>query len=436
VVDALRVIGALVLVGLNAFFVATEFAITRIRLSQVLELEKQGRPGAKAARHAVEQIDAYLAACQLGITIASIGLGALAEPAFEHLLEPALGAVAPGVAAGISFALAFGLVTLLHVVLGELAPKSLAIARTTRIVLLVSPPMRAFYLATKPLVDAFNGLGNLVLKPFGIPPAREVGHAPHTEDELRMLLAQSVREGLIETYEREFAENVLVFGDLRARQVMVPRGDIDYLVLGESISDAVRRASGSLHTRLPLCEAEDGLDDPVGVINFKELLRLALEGVETDLSELARPLIRVSESTLVDQVLRDLRRKRQHMALVVDEFGTTVGLVTLEDILEEIVGEFEEEEDGEHDIEIRRDGDVLVVAGTAPLGDVEDELGIEIENAGEATIGGHVVEMLGRVPGAREVVDVEGRAVTITAVDEARIVELHFPLEPPDDDAE
>jgi len=245
-----------------------------------------------------------------------------------------------------------------------------------------------------------------------------------------------VREGLIETYEREFAENVLVFGDLRARQVMVPRGDIDYLVLGETVTDAVRRASGSLHTRLPLCEAEDGLDDPVGVINFKELLRLALEGVETDLSELARPLTRVSESTLVDQVLRDLRRKRQHMALVVDEFGTTVGLVTLEDILEEIVGEFEEEEDGEHDIEIRRDGDVLVVAGTAPLGDVEDELGIEIENAGEATIGGHVVEMLGRVPGAREVVDVEGRAVTITAVDEARILELHFPLEPPDDDAE
>ena len=313
-----------------------------------MELEKQGKAGAKAARHAVEQIDAYLAACQLGITIASIGLGALAEPAFEHLLEPLLGSFAPTVATTISFIFAFGLVTLLHVVLGELAPKSLAIARTTPTVLFVAPPMRIFYLVTKPLVDAFNGLGNLVLRPFGIPPAREVGHAPHTEDELRMLLAQSVREGMIETYEREFAENVLVFGDLRARQVMVPRGEIDYLVLGESIGEAVQRASGSLHTRLPLCKAEDGLDDPVGVVNFKELLRLALGGVETDLSELARPLTRVSESTLVDQVLRKLRQRRQHLALVVDEFGTTVGLVTLEDILEEIVGEFEEEEDGEH----------------------------------------------------------------------------------------
>lgn len=429
--EAFRIVGALVLVGLNAFFVATEFAITRVRLSQVVELEKQGKPGAKAARQAVEQIDAYLAACQLGITIASIGLGALAEPAFEHLLEPVLGTVAPTVAAGISFVFAFGLVTLLHVVLGELAPKSLAIARTTPTVLFVAPPMRAFYLITKPLVDAFNYLGNLVLRPFGIPSAREVGHAPHTEDELRMLLAQSVREGLIETYEREFAENVLVFGDLRARQVMVPRGEIDYLVVGETISEAVQRASDSLHTRLPLCEAEDGLDDPVGVVNFKELLRLALSGVEMDLRELARPLTRVSESTLVDQVLRELRQKRQHLALVVDEFGTTVGLVTLEDILEEIVGEFEEEEDGEHDVEIRREGDKLVVAGTAPLGDVEDELGIELENTGEATIGGHVVEALGRVPQAGEVVTIEGRAVTVTVVDEARIVELRFPLETP-----
>jgi putative hemolysin len=240
-----------------------------------------------------------------------------------------------------------------------------------------------------------------------------------------------VREGLIETYEREFAENVLIFGDLRARQVMVPRGEIDYLIAGETISDAVQRASGSLHTRLPLCEAEDGLDEPVGVINFKELLRLALGGVETDLRELARPLTRVSESTLVDQVLRDLRKKRQHLALVVDEFGTTVGLVTLEDILEEIVGEFEEEEDGEHDADIRRDGGVLVVAGTVPLGDVEDELGFELENTGEATIGGHVVELLGRVPEAGEVVTIEGREVTVTAVGEARIVELRFPLEAP-----
>ncbi len=424
--EALRIIGALALVALNAFFVATEFAITRVRLSQVVELERAGRPGAKAARRAVEQIDAYLAACQLGITIASIGLGALAEPAFEHVLEPLVGAIAPGIAVGLSLALSLAIVTMLHVVLGELAPKSLAIARTTKTVLWVAPPMRAFYLATKPVVDFFNWLGNLVLKPFGIPPAREVGHTPHTEDELRMLLAQSVSGGLIQSYEREFAENVLVFGDLRARQVMVPRSEIDYLVVGESVEEAVRRASGSLHTRLPLCEAHGGLDATVGAVNFKELLRLALDGVAGQLADLARPLTRVSESMLVDQVLREMRRRRQHMALVVDEFGTTVGLVTLEDILEEIVGEFEEEEDGEHPPEIRREDKTLVCAGTAPLGDVEDELGIDIENTGEATIGGHVIELLGRVPEAGEVVAIEGLPVAITVVDEARIVELRF----------
>ena len=424
--EVLRILAALALVALNAFFVATEFAITRVRLSQVVELEKQGRPGARAARHAVEQIDAYLAACQLGITIASIGLGALAEPAFEHLLEPLVGAIAPGIAVGLSLILALAIVTMLHVVLGELAPKSLAIARTTKTVLWVAPPMRAFYLVTKPVVDVFNWLGNLVLKPFGIPPAREVGHAPHSEDELRMLLEQSVKGGLIQSYEREFAENVLVFGDLRARQVMVPRSEIDYLLVGESVEEAVRRASGSLHTRLPLCEVEDGLDSTVGVVNFKELLRLALDGEVADLTDLARPLTRVSESMLVDQVLREMRRRSQHMALVVDEFGTTVGLVTLEDILEEIVGEFEEEEDGEHAPEIRRDGETLVCAGTAPLGEVEDALGIDLENAGEATIGGHVIELLGRVPEAGEVVEVQGMPVSITAVDEARIVELRF----------
>ncbi len=424
--EALRMLGALGLVAMNAFFVATEFAITRVRLSQVVELEKQGKPGAKAARLAVEQIDAYLAACQLGITIASIGLGALAEPAFEHLLEPLVGALAPGIAVGLSLALALAIVTMLHVVLGELAPKSLAIARTTRTVLWVARPMRAFYLATKPVVDLFNWLGNLVLKPFGIPPAREVGHTPHSEDELRMLLEQSVRGGLIQSYEREFAENSLVFGDLRARQVMVPRSEIDYLVVGESVDEAVRRASGSLHTRLPLCEAEDGLDHAVGVVNFKELLRLALDGVAADLTDFARPLTRVSESMLVDQVLREMRRRRQHMALVVDEYGTTVGLVTLEDILEEIVGEFEEEEDGEHLPEIRREDDSLVCTGTAQLGDVEDALGIDIDNAGEATIGGHVVELLGRIPEAGEVVEVEGLPVTVTKVDEAHIVELRF----------
>ena len=176
-----------------------------------------------------------------------------------------------------------------------------------------------------------------------------------------MLLAQSVREGLTETYEREFAENALVFGDLRARQVMVPRGEIDYLVVGETIGEAVQRARSSLHTRLPLCDAEDGLDDPVGVVNFKELLRLALGGVETDLGEL--PPSRASPVDPHPSGPARSAKKRQHLALVVDEFGTTVGLITLEDSSRRSSAS-SRREDREHDIEIYREGGALVVAGT------------------------------------------------------------------------
>jgi CBS domain containing-hemolysin-like protein len=434
--DALRIAGALLLVGLNAFFVATEFAITRIRPGQIADLEKQGRRGAPAARHAVDHIDAYLAACQLGITLASIGLGALAEPAFHHLLEPLFGRFAEGLAVGLSLAAALAIVTLLHVVLGELAPKSLAIARTTSTVLAVAPAMRVFYLVTRPLVDAFNWLGNLVLRPFHIPPAREVGHAPHSEDELRSLLEQSVKEGLIDVYEREFAENVFLFGDLRARQVMVPRGEIDHLAVGESIAEAAHRASGSLHTRLPLVDPERGLDDPVGIVNTKELFRLALDGVETDLQDLARPLARVYESMLVDEVLRELRAKRQHMALVVDEFGTAVGLVTLEDILEEIVGEFEESEEGEHEEAVHVADGWLVMDGGAAIGEVEDALGHELEDGSEATIGGHVVELLGRVPEPGEDFEIDGHEALAVAVEDGRIQELRLRRERRGDDAD
>jgi CBS domain containing-hemolysin-like protein len=436
--DMLRIVGALALVALNAFFVATEFSITRIRPSQVTELVKQKRRGAKSVRDAVDHIDAYLAACQLGITIASIGLGALAQPAFEHLLEPvaaALGGWVEGIATALSIAFAFAIVTLLHVVLGELTPKSLAISRTVGVALVVTPFMRAFYRVAKPVVDLFNWMGNIVLKPFKIPPAREVGHTPHTEDELRLLLEQSLREGLIDPEEREFAENVFLFGDMRARQVMVPRGEIDFLVTGETVDQASRRAIESGHTRLPLCDPDEGLDGAVGIVFAKELLRLALEETAVDLEKIARPLMRVSESMQVDEILRAMRRERQHVTLVVDEFGTVLGLVSLEDILEEIVGEFEDETEEPGVEPVRRVGDVFIIDGSATVGDVEDELDIEIGNGTEATIGGHVVELLGRVPEPGELVELEGVPFEATLVDQARILELRVAVaDPPDDD--
>src|SRR4051794_2443744 len=285
------VILAFVLVAANGFFVAVEFGIARLRPTQASEFVRSGRPGAKSVQHAVEHIDSYLSACQLGITICSLGLGALGEPAFHDALEPLLGDAAEIAGIGLASALAFILITMLHVVVGELAPKSAAIARTPPIVLALTPAMRMFYFATKPLVDLFNGLGNLVLKPFGVPPASEAGHQPHTEDELRQLLRESSREGTIGREEQELSEAALVFGDLRAREVMRPRAEIAYVLTTDSPRRVAERVIETGHTRLPLCEPAGGLDAAGGGINAKEPLPggpRAEAGV--DLPTIARPL--------------------------------------------------------------------------------------------------------------------------------------------------
>jgi CBS domain containing-hemolysin-like protein len=424
-VTAARIVLALLLVGLNGFFVAVEFGIARLRRTQAEELAHEGRPGSKAVLHAVDHIDSYLSACQLGITICSLGLGALGEPAFQSVLEPILGDAAKVAGIGIASALSFALITTLHVVVGELAPKSAAIARTTPIVLALTPPMRFFYLATKPLVDGLNGLGNLVLKPFGIPPASEAGSQPHSEDELRLLLRESSRQGTIGREEQELSEAALVFGDLRAREVMRPRADVAYVLTSDSPRRVAERVTETGHTRLPLCEPAGGLDAAVGVLNAKDLLPVGLRGdADIDLRSIARPIAHVSESSRVDRVLREMRGERRHLGLVHDEHGTVVGLVTLEDILEEIVGEIEDEFDPERPEAIRVDGDTVLIDGAAPAREVADRLGFELEGHHETTIGGYLSEELGRVPRPGEEVVLHERRFKVLGVDETLVTEL------------
>jgi CBS domain containing-hemolysin-like protein len=425
--DVGGILAALLLVAANGFFVAVEFSLARLRPTQVDEFIEERRPGSKSLRHAVDHIDNYLAGCQLGITLASLGLGVVGEPAFHHLLEPLLGSGAKVAGVAIAGALAFGLITLLHVVVGELAPKSLAIAQTGRVSLLLMPPMRLFYLVTRPVVDFFNMLGNLLLKPFGVPPASESGHVPHSENELRTLLRESAEEGLIQAEESRFTENALLFGDRRAREIMTPRPRIDYITTSDTVDDAVEVAARGGHTRLPLCEQDGGLDEPVGVIHVKDLLAvLRDDSVGASLADLARPLARVSDATLIDELLRELRRARQHIALVLDEHGTTIGLVTMEDILEEIVGEIEDEFDERAQGMIRTDGTDVVVDGGAPLRLVSEELGLGVDTQHEATIGGHIVETLGRVPAEGETVRLEGHDAEVTRVGDATVKELRF----------
>ncbi|MGI8633526.1 MAG: hemolysin family protein [Solirubrobacterales bacterium] len=419
---------AVLLVVANGFFVATEFALARIRPTQVVDLEAQGVAGAGSLKHASDRIDAYLAACQLGITIASIGLGVVGEEAFHDVFESLFGEGARVVGIAVASGFAFAVITLLHVVLGELAPKSLAISRNRRTALLVATPMRVFYLATKPLVDFFNFLGNLVLKPFGIPPARDAVAVPHSEDELRSLLRESESQGLIDATERRFTERVFTFGDRRVREVMIPRPQVDFVTVSDDLRAISVRAADTTRTRLPMCE-EAGLDEPIGLIHVKDLVGAAFAGGETDPRSLARDLARVSESTHIDEVLRTFRRDQQHMGLVLDEHGTTVGLVTLEDILEEIVGEIEDEFDTPGtDLLWWEDAEetVLCAKGSAPTHLVAERLGVVLDDSFEATISGHLSELKGRVPRKGEQLRVFGVGAEVLDVDDTLVRRVRF----------
>jgi CBS domain containing-hemolysin-like protein len=431
----LGLLAAFGLVAANGFFVAVEFSIARLRPTLVREFVRNGTPGAKSAQHAVDHIDAYLAACQLGITLASLGLGVVGKPVFRDLLEPLLGERSEIAGIGLASGLAFLTITVLHVVLGELSPKSLAIARTGRTALFLAPPMRLFYLFTRPFVDFFNLLGNLVLKPFGVPPASEAGHSPHSEAEIRELLRQSEEQGLLQEGETKISERALLFGDIRAREVMRPRPEVDFVTTADDARRVAEVALDTGRTRLPLCEPE-GLDECLGVLNAKDLLPLAFGDEQVDLRSIARPIARVSESTRVDEVLREMRGQRRHIALVLDEHGTVIGLLTLEDIIEEIVGEIEDEFDVAEMEHIVPDGEGLRVDGAAPLRLVSERLGLDIDAPHEATIGGHVVEVLGRVPEAGEVVEVQGRTFEVGGVDDARVTSLYVRDPTPDEEAE
>jgi CBS domain containing-hemolysin-like protein len=416
---------ALLLVLANGFFVAVEFSVARLRPTQAQELLRQGKPGAKSVAHAVDHIDAYLSGCQLGITMASLGLGAIGEPVFHDLLEPVLGDAATIGGFGLAAALAFLIITTLHVVVGELSPKSLAIARTAPVVLALAPPMRAFYLSTKPLVDLLNAMGNLLLKPFGVPPASEAGHQPHSEDELRELLRESSRRGLIEREEQELSDAALVFGDTRAREVMKPRSEVDLVLTTDSPRTIAERAIATGRTRLPLCEPEGGLESAVGAVNAKDLLPLIFDDAQRlEVSKLARPLAHISESARVDEVLREMRERRVHLALVHDEHGTVIGLLTMEDILEELVGEIEDEFDPDRAELFHEQDGGLYVHGEAPIRVLAERLDLELVEHHETTVGGYLSEQLARVPDIGEVVECHGHHFKILAVEETRITEV------------
>ena len=420
----LAAIAALVL--LNAFFVAAEFALVKIRGSQLDTMADEGDKRAAFAKQVKQNLDAYLSACQLGITLASLGLGWLGEPFLARMLQPAFALAqieSHALITSISFALAFSLITFLHIVLGEQAPKILAIRKTTSAALWVSPPLRLFYIVFKPAIWFLNASSNWVLRYLlRVEPAAE-GELAHSEEELRLILEQSEKSAEVTPLGRELVFNVLDLRDRVVRDIMTPRGEIVYLDLEDDFETNVKKAIESRHTRFPLCR--ENLDNTIGLIHIKELVPM-MRDPHPDLMKIKRELIPLPEMMPLEKLLNLFLSKHAHLAMVVDEFGGTVGMVTLENVLEELVGDIQDEFDAEKE-EFRKINDTeIAVAGSLGLYELNDATGLELESPDVSTIGGYVTHLLGHLPKQGEQVKIDNYLVTVSQTDGRRINQLHF----------
>ena len=415
------------LVVLNGLFVAAEFAFVKIRSTQVDTLEREGKAGAGMVRTATRRLDAYLAVCQLGITISSLGLGWLGEPAVATVIEPLFGLLGmpEGLLHPIALAIAFGIITFLHVVFGELVPKTVAIQRTVGTSLFVAPLMRFFYYLLLPGTSLFNGTANAVTRMVGLPPARE-GEDTHTEDEIRTLVGQSARQGMLEQDEEEMVGAVFELNDKVAREIMVPRPDVVSLPAEMDLRKLLSVAAAGNYTRYPVYE-DDSSDRIVGAVHVKDVLRaVESEGVDANLTarDLAREVLVVPENRAIDGILEDFQKQEIQMAIVIDEWGSFEGLFTLEDIIEEIVGEIRDEFDEEEPAIRKLPDGSYSIDGRIPIGVVNEALGSEFESEDFDTIGGLVLGAIGRAPEVGDEVRLDGYLLSVDEVEGPRIAQV------------
>ncbi len=418
------------LVLLNGFFVASEFAIVKVRSSQIDALEGEGESRAVFARHVTAHLDAYLSATQLGITLASLALGWVGEPFLARMLQPfffLVGVEAEGVIRTVSVALAFGVITFLHIVLGELAPKSLAIRRSLPTTLVIVRPLGLFYVIFKPAIWFLNGAANLILKHvFKLQPVSEHELA-HSEEELRLILAESEKAEEVSPLGRTILINALDMADRVVRDITTPRGDVVFLNTEVSFEENLKLAIESRHTRFPLCEGH--LDNTIGLVHIKDLFKLMRESAP-DFHTIRRDLLHVPEMMALEKLLTFFLSKHAHLALVVDEFGGTTGIVTLDNVLEELVGDIQDEFDAEKP-ELRQvSEDEFVIEGSIGLYELKDLMGLEIESNEVSTVGGYVTHLIGHLPKKGETAKIEDYLVTIIETDGRRVVRLQFKRTP------
>ncbi len=450
-----KILATLGLVALNGFFVAAEFAAVTARASR---LESDESPGLlkRLALDVKKRLDLYLSSCQLGVTLASLGLGAVTEPAVAVILEPLLHLlkIPPHEMHTIAFVVALAISSALHIVIGEQVPKNWAIRVADRVLPLLALPLVLFTYVFYPGIALLNWVTNAILRLTGVNTDSSVeGGLPHTEDELRGLLAQAVKSGTINKGNENILTSAFDFGDLKARQIMTPRTDVNYLVLGQPVGEVLRTIQKSAFTRMPLCEGD--IDHVIGLVNMKDLfthLKLvpgklrfldertpkgeliaipdglpgsALHVIGTgdvDLRAIKREILFVPELLPVPKLLRQFQTSHVHMAVVVDEYGATLGVVTLEDVIEQIVGDIEDEFDTAGPAEFVPEGESFRVSGLFPLHQLKERLPqLDVETTDVDTVGGYVIQQLKRWPRPGDTVPMGDYTARVLSVQGKRV---------------
>ena len=381
------------LIALTGFFVASEFAIVKVRSSRIDQLISEGNKRAIAAKKVISNLDEYLSANQLGITITSLGLGWLGEPTVERLLFPLFErfAISDSLAHVISFAIAFASITFLHVVVGELAPKTLAIQKAETITLVTAKPLIWFYRIMYPFIWALNNSARIVTSLFGLKPAAEHEIA-HSEEELRLILSESYKSGEINQSEYKYVNNIFRFDDRIAKEIMVPRKEIVAFDINQTVKENLEIIKEEKYTRYPVIDGDK--DHVIGLINIKEVFTdlVTNPSEEKSIKDYIRPIIQVIESIAIHDLLVKMQKERIHMAILVDEYGGTSGLVTVEDILEEIVGEIQDEFDIDEKPMIQKiDDNHTIVDGRVLISEINDLFGLSVDDTDVDTIGGWIL---------------------------------------------
>lgn len=441
----LYLMGMVFFLLLNAFFVAAEFAIVKVRPSQVEGVMKLKPKRAQSTRAIIENLDPYLSACQLGITIASLALGFLGEPLVESLVGPSLSKMFPQLVAvkmvgldvisAISFIIAIMSFTALHVILGELMPKSVAIRKSLATSLELSRPLQLFAKAFALPIHLMNGAANWLLKNlFRIQPIDEHGHA-HSAEELVYLVEESERNQKVTEIEREILVNALELNEVWVRDVMTHRGDVVYLDADQSFQHTLDIALKSQHTRFPLVRGH--LDNTLGLIHVKDMLKL-ISDPDPDLMRIKREMKVVPETMPLDVLLKFFLTERAHVALVADEFGHIGGVVFLDNVIEELVGDIQDEFDNDKSEFTRINEHEFVIEGTTTLNDLADfEEDLYIESGEVTTVGGYITQMLGRFPELGETIEILGYEARVTSVDDRLVGQIHFcKLQPKEESVE